>query len=63
MPTLTERSTGKIRETHFDPNLFDAFGRIARKQYEKKDLAEEAQLEEMLDDIPGKYLNNASFAR
>ena len=49
----------KDRKTHFDPKLFDTFSSIARKHYEDIVLADEAQLEEMLGDILGKYISNA----
>ena len=49
----------KERGTHFDPKLFDAFSRTARQNYEEIGYADEPKLEEMLDNILDKYLNNA----
>lgn len=49
----------KEREAHFDPKLFDAFSRIAREHHEEIGLADEAQLEDMLDDILRNYFDQA----
>lgn len=49
----------KDRETHFDPKLFDAFSSIARKHHEEIGLADNAKIEKMLDDILGKYFDQA----
>lgn len=49
----------KGRGTHFDPTLFDAFIRTARKHYEEIGLADNAKTEEMLDDILQKYFDQA----
>lgn len=47
----------KHRDTHFDPKLFDAFSRSARKHHEEIGYADEPQLDKMLDGILGKYFN------
>lgn len=49
----------KGRETHFDPKLFDAFSGTARKHYEEIGLADNAKIEEMLDDSLRKYFDQA----
>jgi HD-GYP domain-containing protein (c-di-GMP phosphodiesterase class II) len=47
----------KDRETHFDPKLFDAFSRIARKHHEEIGQYDDAKIEKMLDDILRKYFD------